>query len=156
MAERVILIILIILVVLEFLMIKSVDKRQRRQKSRYDSLLRGSNPNFNIEQVLLDINQRLDDKENQMQSIEDRTLAARDITKGAFNRISLVHYNANPDLKNDLSFSLCMLDSNNNGIILTSIYGPDYTKVYAKEVFDGKSSQDLSDYERDCLQKAIK
>jgi hypothetical protein len=55
-----------------------------------------------------------------------------------------------------LSFSVAMLDANNDGIIITGIYGRDECTTYAKPVDKGIPKYDLSEEEEQVLQDAMK
>lgn len=70
-------------------------------------------------------------------------------------KIGLYKYNAFGNTKNNLSFSLALLDRENNGIIINSIYGQDSSNIYAKEIIKGKSKHKLSDEENEALNEAI-
>lgn len=54
----------------------------------------------------------------------------------------------------DLSFSIAMLNGNNDGIVLTGIYGRDESVVYAKPIDKGISRYDLSEEEEQVLLEA--
>ena len=41
----------------------------------------------------------------------------------SLNKIGFLSYNAYPDAAGEKSYSLCMLDSYNNGIILSNLFG---------------------------------
>jgi len=70
-------------------------------------------------------------------------------------KIGLYKYNAFGNTKNELSFSIALLDRENNGIVLNSIYGQDNSNIYAKEIVKGKSRMKLSDEEFEAVQIAI-
>ena len=53
--------------------------------------------------------------------------------------------------KNDLSFALALLDNENNGVIINSIYGIDYSNVYCKLIIKGKCKDRLSKEENEAL-----
>ncbi|MDU4472647.1 MAG: DUF4446 family protein [Clostridium perfringens] len=55
----------------------------------------------------------------------------------------------------DLSFSVALLDGENNGVILTGIYGRDYSTTYAKPIDKGISRYDLSEEELHVLNAAM-
>lgn len=57
-------------------------------------------------------------------------------------------YNAFGELGNDLSFSMSFLDETGNGAVISSIYGRDESRVYAKPVKNGDSDYTLTDEER--------
>ncbi|MDU5534497.1 MAG: DUF4446 family protein, partial [Anaerococcus sp.] len=122
-AVYVILGILAILVVVEFAMIQSMNNKLRRQKNRYDHLLRGNSDDLNLEELLLALNDQIESSNQQLRSVDQRSLEAKDSIMGAISNMSVIRYNAFDYGTNELSFSLCMLDNFHNGIILTSIYG---------------------------------
>lgn len=146
--------ILAILVVVEFAMIQSMNNRIRRQKHRYDHLLRGTSEEVNLEELLLKLNDQIETSNQQLKSVDQRSLEAQDTTMGAISNMSVVHFNAFEGDTNELSFCLCMLDNFHNGIILTSIYGKDGSTIYLKEISNGQTRGEISQQEDAALQKA--
>lgn len=146
--------ILAILVVVEFAMIQSMNNRIRRQKHRYDHLLRGTSEEVNLEELLLKLNDQIETSNQQLKSVDQRSLEAQDTTMGAISNMSVVHFNAFDGDTNELSFCLCMLDNFHNGIILTSIYGKDGSTIYLKEISNGQTRGEITQQEDAALQKA--
>ena len=70
-------------------------------------------------------------------------------------KVSVVRYKAFEDVGSDLSFSLAMLDENNDGILLTGIFGRNESTTYAKPIEKGISRYDLSEEEEEALNNAI-
>lgn len=70
-------------------------------------------------------------------------------------KVGLIKYNLYNTTKNDLSFALTLLDRENNGLIINSIYGVDYSNVYCKLVINGKAKEKLSSEEKESLKIAI-
>ena len=70
-------------------------------------------------------------------------------------KTSMVRYKAFADVGSDLSFSIALLDGNDNGAILTSIYGRNESTTYAKPIDKGMSRYDLSEEEKKVLEQAI-
>jgi|GEM_PF-3019517 len=66
----------------------------------------------------------------------------------------LVHFCAYGADGPALSFSLAMLDARGDGVVLTSLYGRDQVRLYAKSVQAGKAHIDLADEERLALELA--
>ena len=76
-------------------------------------------------------------------------------TSKFFRKVGLIRFQAFEGTGGDQSFSLALLDVKNNGFILSGIYGRDMSKVYAKEVRDGKVSKyKLTQEEQEALSKA--
>ena len=67
----------------------------------------------------------------------------------------VIRYKAFEDVGSDLSFSVALLDGENNGVILTGIYGRDYSTTYAKPIDKGISRYDLSEEELHVLNAAM-
>jgi uncharacterized pyridoxamine 5'-phosphate oxidase family protein len=49
-----------------------------------------------------------------------------------------------------------MLDSNNNGVVMSSIFGRSESRVYAKPIVNGQSSYFLTEEEKEALSQAQK
>ena len=145
---------LALIVILQFAMIKSLTDRTRRQKQRYDHLLRGNDPDFNIEELLNNLNDQIESSHKELRNINRTASDAKDTTMGAVSNMAVVHFDAFDGQSRELSFALCMLDNFHNGIILTRIYGNDGANVYLKEIVSGKAREELSEAEDSALNKA--
>ncbi|WP_044565045.1 DUF4446 family protein [Anaerococcus provencensis] len=153
-AVYVILGILAVLVVVEFAMIQSMNNKLRRQKQRYDHLLRGTSEDVNLEELLLTLNDQIESSNKQLRSVDQRSIEAKDTTMGAISNMAVVHYNAFEGQTSELSFSLCLLDNFHNGIMLTNLYSNDGSNIYLKEITNGQTKVDLSKQEDEALKRA--
>ncbi len=150
----VILVIMALLIVALFAMIQSMNNRLRRQKQRYDHLLRGTSDEVNLEELLITLNDQIEHSNRQLKSVDQRSLEAKDNTMGAISNMAVVKYNAYEGQGNDLSFCLCLLDSFHNGVILNNLYGEKSSNLYLKEITNGQSKYELSEEENLALRKA--
>lgn len=146
--------VLFAIVIIEFSMLMNFRHKIKRQKRRYDHLLRGSNPDVNIEELILSLNEQIESSNKQLRNIDQRSMDTKDTSMGAVSKMATVFYNAFEGQTNNLSFSLCMLDSYHNGVILTNLYSQDGSNTYLKEIIRGESKTILSKDEKDCLNKA--
>ena len=64
-----------------------------------------------------------------------------------YKKLDLLKYNAFENIGNDLSFALTLLDGNNNGICISSIYGRSESRIFSKTYCEGKSLVSLSQEE---------
>ena len=69
-------------------------------------------------------------------------------------KIGVVNFDAFDDVKGNMSFSLALLNSNNDGIILTSLYGHNSCNTYIREVMSGETPVKLLNEEMEALEKA--
>ncbi|MDY3005836.1 DUF4446 family protein [Anaerococcus sp. AGMB00486] len=147
-------IILFIIVIVEFTMIKSNNDKLRRQKRRYDHLLRGNNPDLNLEELILELNKQIDKSNKEIRSLDQRSADTKNSSMGAVNKMAVVHFDAFENQRGKNSFSLTLLDSYHNGIILTNLYSQEGSNTYLKEIINGESEIELSERENECLEKA--
>lgn len=70
-------------------------------------------------------------------------------------KVGFLRYNPFSGTGGDQSFSIALLDQNNNGFVITSIYSGDGTRVYAKSIKNGGSEYSLSSEENNVIKKAI-
>ena len=74
---------------------------------------------------------------------------------GTFQKIGFVKYNAFDNIGNELSFAVTLLDGQNNGVCLSSIYGRSESRVFVKPILKGKSMASLSAEELESLNEAL-
>lgn len=82
----------------------------------------------------------------------------RDINKRfakAFQKIGIVKYDAYQQMGGLLSFSLALLDEDNNGLILNSVHSTEGCYTYTKEVVNGECKLELSNEEKVALDQAM-
>jgi hypothetical protein len=70
-------------------------------------------------------------------------------------KIGLHRYDATQQLGGKLSFSLCLLDGRDNGVILCSIYRLEDCQIYAREVEAGQTARPLTKHEQSALDAAL-
>ncbi|MCM1173456.1 MAG: DUF4446 family protein [Blautia sp.] len=73
----------------------------------------------------------------------------------AFQKIGIVKYDAFAQMGGQLSFSLALLDENNNGFVLNSVHSTEGCYTYTKEIKHGECDIELGDEERQALNMAI-
>lgn len=69
--------------------------------------------------------------------------------------LAMIRYNPYNDTGGDQSFSAVLLDGKENGLLLTSLHSRAGTRIYIKNILEGKSDIELSKEERQVLEKII-
>ena len=82
-----------------------------------------------------------------------RTLYKR--MENAYQKMGIVKYDAFNQMGGQLSFSLALLDENNNGFIINSVHSTEGCYSYTKEIKNGESSISLGKEEEEALAPAI-
>lgn len=110
----------------------------------------------NVEELLKNNSIRLQDLGVEINLIKQELKKLESNLAFAIQSVGIVKYNAFDNVGNNLSFSLAMLDKFKNGIIITSIYGRDFTTIYGKPLQYGKSEYQLSAEEEQAVDRALK
>ena len=75
--------------------------------------------------------------------------------ESTFQKIGIIKYNAFNQMGGNLSFSLALLDKQNNGFILNSVHSAEGCYSYTKEIKNGQCSIELGEEEKQALNMAV-
>ncbi len=75
--------------------------------------------------------------------------------ESAIQKVGVVKYDAFQQMGGKLSFSLALLDENNNGFILNSVHSTDGCYTYTKEIKNGECEISLGEEEKKALSIAM-
>jgi hypothetical protein len=128
--------------------------RQSRLLKRYRQLLNGTSGQ-NLEQRLIEQATHLEQSELALQAMASQVEALHQNSKVHLQKVATLRFNAFPDVGSDLSFSIALLDAHNNGVVLSSLYSRNESRVYAKPIIAGKSTYSLSEEEKAVLVQAV-
>lgn len=111
-----------------------------QQKKHYQQLL-GKSKKINLQDVLDQIlhTQRILTQENGVS--KNRIKEIEHSTNFYLQKIGFYRFNPFDDTGGDQSFSLSLLDNKKNGIVFTFLHSRETTRVYAKEIKNGKSEK---------------
>ena len=73
-----------------------------------------------------------------------------------YQKVGLVKYDAFREMGGQLSFSIALLDKQDNGFILNSVHSANGCYTYTKEIQNGVSAIDLADEEKEALNRAMR
>ncbi len=140
--------ILIILVLICFILIMI-------NSSKINTLLDYSEDG-DIITALKDYYQKIDDlaetvHKNTDAVFQSRLAGCEGEASRSLKKTGVVNFDAYDDVKGKLSFALAILNSNNDGIILTSLYGHNSCNTYVREITNGSANIKLLDEEEKAL-----
>lgn len=101
---------------------------------------------------LFDINKQIAEKVKENR--KDIRKLYKKFTK-AFQKFGIVKYDAYQQMGGMLSFSMAMLDEDNDGFILNSVHSTDGCYTYTKEIREGECEIDLGNEEKVALDRAM-
>ena len=140
-------------IVLVVLLVILSDKYKRLQKS-YAAFMKGKNGK-NLEKSIFKKFSELEEIAEQVKSNEDKIQDIYKKMESHYQKVGIVKYDAFHEMGGNLSFALTMLDENDNGWIFNAMHSREGCYTYIKEVVKGESFIELSEEERQCLDKAI-
>jgi len=76
--------------------------------------------------------------------------------KFCFQKIGIVRYNPFSEIGGNQSFTIAMLDNQNNGFVISSLFIKEGNRVYAKAIKNGDSEHALSIEEKKAIEEALK
>ena len=104
----------------------------------------------NLSQVL----KKLENLEKEINTISNGLEELKKEAKFFIQKVGIVRYNPFSGVGSNQSFSVALLDSNNNGVVITSLYTREGNRVYGKPVRNGESDYSLSTEEKKAIEKA--
>jgi hypothetical protein len=78
-----------------------------------------------------------------------------DISQITIQKTGIIRFNPFNEMGGNQSFVLALLDSNNNGFVISSLFVREGNRVYAKSIKQGKSDYLLSKEEMEAMNKAV-
>ncbi len=145
-----ILVLILILMILVIVQIVNTSKL----KKKYTKFMQGKD----AKSLEMDIIGLYEDNKFIKTSMEKDKKDIRNLYKkleSAFQKIGIVKYDAFREMGGQLSFSLVLLDENDNGFILNSVHSTEGCYSYTKEVKNGQCSITLGEEEKQALDMAM-
>jgi hypothetical protein len=97
-----------------------------------------------------------EDAQREIASLKSALESATIEGRTHFKRLGIVRYNAFDGVAGQQSYSLCLLDENRNGILISNLVGTNFSRGYAVEIKSGQPARPLGDEESRALEAATK
>lgn len=104
----------------------------------------------NLEELLA----RFKNLERDFEKISEELECLKKESKFSVQKTGIVRFNPFKGVGGDQSFSIALLDGNDSGVVITSLYARDGNRVYGKPIKSGQSEYLLSEEEKQAIQKA--
>ena len=129
--------------------------KYKKLKERFDTFTQGMD-GISVEKLLATFGKDIKDIHRDMILNEDRFNRIETNLSFCVQKLGFVRYNAFQDSASELSFSICLLDKFNNGVLLSVIHGREQSVSYGKMIKNGESTSPLSEEEVSAIDKAIR
>jgi len=127
--------------------------RLRRVEKSYRTLTAGTNAG-NLETVLKEHVEQVHAATDRVRQLDEATDRLARASRSHIQRMSVLRFNPFRDSGGDQSFAVAFADQDGNGVVISSLHGRDATRVYAKPLAGWGSVYQLTDEERQAIEKA--
>jgi len=103
---------------------------------------------------LKEILNRQNDLEKELKKISDKLDRLEKTSKLFVQKIGIIRYNPFSKVGSNQSFSIALLDGDENGIVITSLYTREGNRVYAKPIKNSQSNYQLSKEEKQAISQS--
>ncbi len=107
-----------------------------------------------LEGVLFEEIKRLRKSEAEIKRLIKHSKVLEKMASHSIQKIGVVRFNPFKETGGNQSFAIAMLDSQNNGLVISSLYSREGTRIYSKPIEAGQSKYPLSKEEMEALKKA--
>lgn len=143
------------LILILFLMNLSNQGKIKKLKAKYNRLMNGMGEG-NLETVIVDCIDKVNLTIQKNKEIEYQINTIIRNMYYCIQKVGIIRYNAFDNVGSDLSYSIALLDNNDDGMVISSLYSRDTSSTYAKPVTGGKSKYALSAEELKAIDMARK
>lgn len=118
-------------------------------------LIKGVNKG-NLVEVINSLIEKENENTKDLKTVRDKLNVLKKDGLLHVQKLGLTKYNPFKEVGGDHSFSLTLLDGKGDGFVLTGLHTRDRTRIYLKDVKNGKARVELSTEERKSLGLALK
>ena len=146
-------VLLLMIFILMIMQIKLMGKFKKLYQT-YDRFMRGKDMESMEETVLAQferieaLEKSNEEKDRQIESIFENL-------QHVYQKTGLVKYYAFREMSGKLSYALALLDKENNGVMINSMYSREGCYSYVKTIVGGKCSIEMSEEEQEALKIAV-
>ena len=103
------------------------------------------------------IDSKLNNQHEEIKTLHLGLEKHKDTSKKNIQKYALIRFNPFDDTGGDQSFTMSLLNADNEGFVVTSLHSRDLTRVYAKEIRQKNGpKQDFSKEEQEAIAQAMK
>ena len=129
---------------------REFESHPLRQKYMFNFSKKEKKEPKNLKEILSHFKILEENIENLSQEIE----GLKKENKFSVQKVGIVRFNPFQEVGGDQSFSVALLDANNDGFVITSLYTRTENRVYGKPIKAGKSEYILSEEEKKAIEKS--
>lgn len=132
-----------------------LQRSEARLRSRLRRIL-SDNGSTGLDEVLDGQATRIEHLATRLDALNalERELEAS--SRSALQKVGVIRFNPFQDSGGDQSFAIALLDQGGTGVVVSSLHGRAETRIFAKQVTNGRSTHALSDEEQQAIKTALR
>ena len=131
-----------------------LQRSEARLRRRLRRILSDSGT-ASLDEILDGQAKRLDQLGSRVDALNALEQELEGSTRLALQKVGVVRFNPFQDSGGDQSFAIAVLDQGGTGVVLSSLHGRAETRIFAKQVTNGRSKHSLSDEEQQAIRAAM-
>lgn len=120
---------------------------------RVRKFLKGSNGQ-SLESVIISTVKSIRSLENKTAILENRADKQEEKIKNCIQKTAVLRFNPFNDTGSDQSFSAVFLNDEKDGMVISSLFGREINRIYAKPIKSGVSQYQLTNEEKEAIKQA--
>ena len=149
-----ILAVLLLMILILLIMQIRLSGKFKKLNRTYERFMCGKDME-SMEQTVLAQFDRIEELERSNEEKEKQIEAIFRNLQSVYQKTGLVKYDAFREMSGKLSYALALLDKENNGVMINSMYSREGCYSYVKTIVGGKCSIEMSEEEQKALKIAV-
>ena len=145
---------LVVIQIVQTFFLIHVNMKYNRLKRTYSSFMKGKDGKT-LEERVMEIFGKIEEATKESDNIREEIRNIEKKIKKHYQKVGIVRYNAFEGMEGNLSFALTVLDENDNGWLFDSMNTDRENHNFIKEIIKGESYIELTDEEKESLERAI-
>lgn len=134
--------------------IRLISRRHKETHELIKELFKGKK-HPDLEELLISHEKNIKILDRDIQELYNISNQINDLALSGIHKFSSIRFNPFKDLGGDQSFSIALLNGKNDGMVITSLYTREGTRVYSKSISNGESEKHpLTEEERQAVKSA--
>ncbi len=107
-----------------------------------------------LEDTIIILEEEISKLKKSKENIEKEIIGINGKLKKSIRGLETIRFNPFPDQGSNQSFAIGMLNEDGDGVVLSSLYSRERMSIFAKPIKKGKSEYELTEEEKESLEKA--
>jgi len=142
--NNILLVINIILIIIFGASIVILVKLYKKLNDRYVNFMSKLGEGDKVEKILSEYLKIVNETSDKIKENEKKIETLESNLKKCVQKVGLIRYNAYGDTGSDLSFTMALMDADDNGVVVNGLYSRESSSIFAKPLVKGDTKYNLS------------